>query len=180
MAQPAAPEAPERLEPLQRRVPLASNPPLPESGRPASQGPLADPVHGGMTPSGAPQQPGPVDPPQSGWYSAGDDGWRAAQAAREPSSGGTTTAGLPRRGPRANHVPGGVSDPARGRGAAVPQQSGAPGGAVPGNMDPGVSRSPEDVRGRLTSFRRGIQQGRTAGAGGTAPRPRDENNQEQA
>jgi hypothetical protein len=30
-----------------------------------------------------------------------------------------------------------------------------------------VSRSPEEVRGRLTNLRRGIQQGRQQGAGGS-------------
>jgi hypothetical protein len=58
--------------------------------------------------------------------------------------------GLPRRVPQANLVPGAAE-------------------AVPDN-GPQVSRSPEEVRGRLTNLRRGIQQGRSAG---TANPPQD-------
>jgi hypothetical protein len=141
-----------------------------------------------VQPTPVPQPGRPAaEPAQSGWYSAGDEGFRAAEAAREPASGGTTTAGLPRRVPRANLVPGGVE---AGRSGATPAAPGiVPGTPVappaagmpssaPQNL--GMSRNPDDVRGRLTNFRRGIQQGRTAGAGATAPSPRDENNQEQA
>jgi signal transduction histidine kinase len=192
---------------LDRRVPMATNPPqVPqaeatqtpvEPDQAAGYGDRPQPgidMFGTPTESDVYDQPASAAPatvgpqgPQSGWYSAGDDGWRAAEAAREPSSGGTTGAGLPRRVPRANLVPGGVeqaggaqapSGPgtAAGNPAARGEQSGRQ--AAPGN--PGLSRSPDEVRGRLTNFRRGIQQGRTAGSGGSAPRPRDENNQEQA
>ncbi|MYW06283.1 hypothetical protein GT354_50005, partial [Streptomyces sp. SID3343] len=202
-------EAPEAgpLGNLDRRVPMATNPPLmPQGEAPQAPGePEQAPAYGGRpqpgidmfgtpTESDSYEQPASAAPatvgpqgPQSGWYSAGDDGWRAAEAAREPSSGGTTGAGLPRRVPRANLVPGGVE---QAGGAQAPSGPGTaptnptargeqPGRqAAPGN--PGLSRSPDEVRGRLTNFRRGIQQGRTAGSGGSAPRPRDENNQEQA
>ncbi|MGC0416800.1 nitrate- and nitrite sensing domain-containing protein [Embleya sp. AB8] len=186
---------------LDRRVPMATNPPqapaAPAESAPAfgvgrSQ-PATDmfgtPTEPNEVAEQSPAVAPAVDPQgrQSGWYSAGDDGWRAAEAAREPSSGGTTGAGLPRRVPRANLVPGGVGEaggaqaPGRpGAGPAAPgagrEQQGRP--TAPGA--PGLSRSPDEVRGRLTNFRRGIQQGRTAGSGGSAPRPRDENNQEQA
>jgi hypothetical protein len=64
---------------------------------------------------------------------------------REPSTSGLTTSGLPRRTPQANLVSGTAeSAPLTG---------------------PQVSRSPEEVRGRLTNLRRGIQQGRQAGQG---------------
>lgn len=134
----------------------------------------------------APAEPAHApEPVQSGWYSAGDEGFRAAEATREPASGGTTTAGLPRRVPRANLVPGGVdgaAPAARPSTPAAPSVPGTPAGPapVPPQSGPGLSRNPDDVRGRLTNFRRGIQQGRTAGAGGSAPQPRDQNNQEQA
>lgn len=210
----AAPEA----QDLDRRTPGSTNPPLPQ--RASEQGPLPRRSHAGPAApaetQGIPQQPlrqaahaAPVEQPQqqpaapqpgrpaaeqapSGWYSAGDEGWRAAEAAREPASGGTTTAGLPRRVPRANLVPGGVGGTApqapgpvpgtRTGGPAAPLTPGTPRGAaqVPQDGASGLSRNPDDVRGRLTNFRRGIQQGRTAGAGGMAPQPRDENNQEQA
>ena len=40
------------------------------------------------------------------WSSQADDGWRAAQQAAEPSVGAETRAGLPKRVPQANLVPG--------------------------------------------------------------------------
>ncbi|HEX4791161.1 MAG TPA: nitrate- and nitrite sensing domain-containing protein [Actinospica sp.] len=54
------------------------------------------------------------------WSSPGDDGWRAAQALKEPAHDGQTQSGLPRRTPRANLLPG----QAGGTGAAraVPPQ----------------------------------------------------------
>jgi len=52
----------------------------------------------------------------SDWSSPADTGWRAAEAIRQPSIGGTTRSGLPRRVPQANLVPGTASpDPERER-----------------------------------------------------------------
>ncbi|MDI2129325.1 sensor histidine kinase [Yinghuangia seranimata] len=202
-------------QPLDRRTPAATNPPLPprtsEQALPrrSHAGPAAQAEAPGTLPtrqashaapveqqSAAPThqaQPAPqpgrpaVEQPGSGWYSAGDEGWRAAEAAREPASSGTTGAGLPRRVPRANLVPGGVADGGHARPGDTPAAPplitrGTPGvqSATPPQNPSGLSRNPDEVRGRLTNFRRGIQQGRTAGAGGMAPQPRDENNQEQA
>lgn len=65
---------------------------------------------------------------------------------KKPAAGGITTSGLPRRVPRANLVPG-----------TAQQQNHQSG--------PQVSRAPDDVRGRLTNLRRGIQQGRQANNG---------------
>ena len=42
------------------------------------------------------------------WASPADDGWRAAETAASPSSSGVTEAGLPKRVPQANLVPGAV------------------------------------------------------------------------
>ena len=42
------------------------------------------------------------------WSSPADEGYRAARVAAEPASDETTTAGLPKRTPRANLVPGSV------------------------------------------------------------------------
>ncbi|MGW7519578.1 nitrate- and nitrite sensing domain-containing protein [Streptomyces sp. NPDC054796] len=81
-----------------------------------------------------------------GWgASPNDEVWRRAEQVRQPAAGGVTTSGLPRRVPRANLVAG-----------TAQQQSTARSG-------PQVSRAPDDVRGRLTNLRRGIQQGRQAG-----------------
>ncbi|NWF28969.1 nitrate- and nitrite sensing domain-containing protein [Streptomyces sp. PKU-EA00015] len=73
--------------------------------------------------------------------SPNDELVRQAERVRKPAAGGITTSGLPRRVPRANLVPG----------TAQEQNH---------NSGPQVSRAPDDVRGRLTNLRRGIQQGR--------------------
>jgi hypothetical protein len=80
---------------------------------------------------------------QPAWTSPADDGWRAAQALTAPSAGDTTQAGLPRRVPRANLVPGSVG----GGGEA---EADAP------------TRSPDVARTRMASFQRGVREGRAA------------------
>ncbi|AUG79810.1 hypothetical protein CFP65_5099 [Kitasatospora sp. MMS16-BH015] len=86
---------------------------------------------------------GPTGPSTSReWQSANDGDWQRAEALREPSSGGTTPSGLPRRVPKQNLVAGNAKP--------TPQDG------------PQVSRSPEEVRGRLTNLRRGVEQGRNA------------------
>jgi len=77
----------------------------------------------------------------TGWTSPADEGWRAAEIAHAPVSGGVTTAGLPKRVPKANLVPGGVGS------AAAP--------AAP-------ARSAAVTRERLASFQRGVREGRAA------------------
>ncbi|MGH3663846.1 MAG: hypothetical protein ACRDTQ_18565 [Micromonosporaceae bacterium] len=47
-----------------------------------------------------------TEQPQDDWSTGADVGWDAAEAASQPSVGGTTTSGLPRRVPHANLVPG--------------------------------------------------------------------------
>ncbi|MEU5720171.1 nitrate- and nitrite sensing domain-containing protein [Streptomyces sp. NPDC020403] len=78
------------------------------------------------------------------WRSANDERWERAEKLREPKAGGITPSGLPRRVPKANLV----------EGTAEQTQQGGP----------QVSRAPEDVRGRLSNLRRGVQRGRTAGS----------------
>ena len=73
--------------------------------------------------------------------SAADQGWEAAAAASSPSTGGTTQAGLPKRVPQANLVPG-----------TAPPESAAP---IP-------ARSAASTRDRFASFQRGIREGRAA------------------
>ncbi|MEV5974469.1 nitrate- and nitrite sensing domain-containing protein [Streptomyces sp. NPDC051921] len=102
----------------------------------------------------APQRPGTTAPqqPDAGRQNGGaawrtspnDELVRQAERVRKPAAGGVTTSGLPRRVPRANLVPGTAQEQANTAG-------------------PQVSRAPDDVRGRLTNLRRGIQQGRQAG-----------------
>ncbi|WP_079191408.1 nitrate- and nitrite sensing domain-containing protein [Streptomyces sp. CB00455] len=89
--------------------------------------------------------------PTVSWRSSpNDELMRQAERVRQPAAGGITTSGLPRRVPRANLVAG-----------TAQQQAEAQAG-------PQVSRAPDDVRGRLTNLRRGIQQGRQAGNSGPA------------
>ncbi|GAA3476793.1 nitrate- and nitrite sensing domain-containing protein [Streptomyces yanii] len=171
---PAAAPAPE----AQYR-PVLPPQPQPEALPPAGPGdgrtPLYDtletnwfhgPQQGGQQPPAEPQAPGAPQQsapersaPPMPRRGAGDTGttssWRAspndelvrqAERAKKPAAGGITTSGLPRRVPRANLVPG-----------TAQQQNHQSG--------PQVSRAPDDVRGRLTNLRRGIQQGRQANNG---------------
>ena len=93
------------------------------------------------------------DPGPASWASPADAGWRAAEVAQAPSIAGSTAAGLPKRVPKANLVPGGV-DP-----MMVPP--------------PRAARSPVQTRQRLSSFQQGIQRAR-ATEPGTEPYPKDE------
>jgi hypothetical protein len=78
------------------------------------------------------------------WRSNNDQMWQRAEQLKKPKAGGVTSSGLPRRVPKANLV--------EGTAESTPQ-----GG-------PQVSRAPEDVRGRLSNLRRGVQRGRNAGS----------------
>ena len=83
----------------------------------------------------------------STWTSPADEGWRAAQVVAAPAAGETTQAGLPKRVPRANLVPGSV-----GGGGQDAETAAA---AAP-------ARTADDVRARLSSFQRGVREGRAA------------------
>jgi signal transduction histidine kinase len=87
-----------------------------------------------------------------GWSSPADVGWRAAEVVHAPTTDGTTRAGLPKRVPRANLVPGTAS-------AASESASGMPPSSAP-------SRSAAENRDRFASFQRGTQLGRVAATGG--------------
>ncbi|MFD3611734.1 nitrate- and nitrite sensing domain-containing protein [Streptomyces atroolivaceus] len=168
------PPAPSAGEPP-RRPALPQQPEvLPPAGPGDGRTPLYDtletnwfhgPQQGGQQPPEAePQapaasQPAGTPPPPMPRRGAADTGatssWRAspndelvrqAERVKKPAAGGITTSGLPRRVPRANLVPG-----------TAQQQNHQSG--------PQVSRAPDDVRGRLTNLRRGIQQGRQANTG---------------
>ncbi|MEU6891340.1 nitrate- and nitrite sensing domain-containing protein [Streptomyces sp. NPDC046557] len=113
---------------------------------PAHQQPLPQ---RGQEPSADQTATGAV--PTVSWRSSpNDELMRQAERVRQPAAGGITTSGLPKRVPRANLV----------AGTAQQQAETQPG--------PQVSRAPDDVRGRLTNLRRGIQQGRQAGTTGPA------------
>ncbi|MGW2547902.1 hypothetical protein ACWC5I_45325, partial [Kitasatospora sp. NPDC001574] len=121
--------------------------PAPQGQAPQGPAPQAQAQHAQAQ---GPQGPQGPQAPQDGlddapWRpSANDERWRRAEQVREPSTSGVTMSGLPRRTPQANLVSGTAeSSPLTG---------------------PQVSRAPEEVRGRLTNLRRGIQQGRRVGA----------------
>ncbi len=78
------------------------------------------------------------------WRSANDARWQQASQLRKPKAGGVTSSGLPRRVPKANLVEGAAETTPQG--------------------GPQVSRAPEDVRGRLSNLRRGVERGRSAGS----------------
>jgi hypothetical protein len=90
-----------------------------------------------------------------GWSSPSDEGWRAAASVHQPSSGGVTSAGLPKRVPRANLVPGAAS---------VAESS---------TLAP--ARSPAATRDRFSSFQRGSRQGRAAATETDSDGGEDEN-----
>jgi signal transduction histidine kinase len=79
----------------------------------------------------------------NGWSSPADEGWRAAEVVHAPSSGGVTSAGLPKRVPRANLVPGAAT--------AATASAAAP------------ARSAAATRDRFASFQRGAREGRADG-----------------
>jgi signal transduction histidine kinase len=83
------------------------------------------------------------------WRARNDERWHRAEKLREPKAGGVTSSGLPRRVPKANLVEGAAEQTPQG--------------------GPQVSRAPEDIRGRLSNLRRGVERGRNAGADTSRP-----------
>jgi hypothetical protein len=76
------------------------------------------------------------------WTSPADEGWRAAETVGAPVAGGITVAGLPKRVPKANLVPGGIGQDA--------------------SASPLAARSAAQTRDRLSSLQRGMRKGRVA------------------
>jgi hypothetical protein len=110
---------------------------------PKSAGGSVAPVTGAAAGTTTGAQPAAA---QSSWTSPADEGWRAAQVVASPAAGEMTTAGLPRRVPRANLVPGSVSSGGGGQEADTE----AP------------ARSADAARSRMASFQRGVREGRAA------------------
>jgi hypothetical protein len=79
------------------------------------------------------------------WNSPADEGYRAARIVASPEAGETTTAGLPKRVPRANLVPGSV------------------GGGGEETEEARPVRSADTIRSRMSSFQRGVREARAAG-----------------
>ncbi|WFE51781.1 sensor histidine kinase [Micromonospora sp. WMMD1155] len=93
-------------------------------------------------PPAAPAAPSAPSADPHAWRTAADEGWSRASRAAEPAPAGTTRSGLPKRVPQAQLVPGGI-EPKSGRDRS--------------------RRTPDEVRGLLSAYHRGVQRGRTAG-----------------
>nr|WP_277350065.1 sensor histidine kinase [Nonomuraea sp. FMUSA5-5] len=103
--------------------------------RPGADGPGGESGSAQAVPSG-----------EEAWRTAADAGWQAAAKASEPSLGGITAAGLPKRTPKANLVPGTASQPA-------PAQQ-------PQRQAPAPPVSADRMRSRMASFQQGVRRGR--------------------
>jgi hypothetical protein len=116
----------------------------------APPAPAAPAAAGAPPAAAAPPTPQPVPAqspaPDEAWASPADEGWRAAERLLQPTSGGTTRAGLPMRVPQAHLMPGGADGP-----QAAPPEPARP-----------AYRSPEAVRSRLASYHQGVRRGRHA------------------
>ena len=91
----------------------------------------------------------------SSWTSPADEGFRrAAETVGSPVAGRTTNAGLPKRVPSANLVPGSIGTRPRGQQAGQTPPSAA-----------GPARSPDEARARLKGFQVRGREGRTDAPG---------------
>lgn len=108
----------------------------------AAQAAAASPVASQGAPSSAPTMTEPDREAPRAWSSPGDEAWKAAAALAQPTLGGETDSGLPRRVPKANLVPGTAG--ANGAAKATPP--------------PSLSMTADAVRKRLSTFRRNSQQ----------------------
>ncbi|MGN9776292.1 nitrate- and nitrite sensing domain-containing protein [Micromonospora sp. H33] len=134
-APPARPKLPTRV-PSTSAAPPTAQPPPPSYTPPVAttgQPPAADATAATETPA----PPADVD----AWRTSADEGWSRASRAAEPATDGTTRSGLPKRVPQAQLVPGGIEPRAQER----------------------TRRTPDDVRGLLSAYHRGVQRGRAAG-----------------
>jgi hypothetical protein len=107
----------------------------------------------GRTPAKPPKEFGPGRPREADalpravadWESAGDNGWQAAKAVADTAEDDVTSAGLPKRVPKARLLPGSA--------APRPQKQQAVSHA-------GQRRSADHVRSRLSTYQHGVQVGR--------------------
>ncbi|MEN3610402.1 nitrate- and nitrite sensing domain-containing protein [Plantactinospora sp. ZYX-F-223] len=141
---PSAPPSPSGATP--GRAPLAARTPGRSAPPPAPYTPPTPPPAASAPPAAAPAAaPAPAAPngTEGSWRTAADEGWARASRAAEPANGGTTRSGLPKRVPQAQLVPGGVE---------------------PKSARERTRRTPDEVRGLLSAYHRGVQRGRTAGS----------------
>jgi signal transduction histidine kinase len=96
------------------------------------------------------------------WASPSDEGWQAAQVVHAPASAGITSAGLPKRVPKANLVPGTAATPAVGQAARAAASV----------------RSAAATRDRFASYQRGVLRGRAVASGAGSEGGEDETSDE--
>jgi signal transduction histidine kinase len=86
-------------------------------------------------------------PAVAAWSSPADEGWRAAERLQhaQEAPAAVTSAGLPQRVPMANYVPGSIATP-----------------EAPATQRPAHPRSAEMVREMLSTYHRGVREGRHA------------------
>jgi signal transduction histidine kinase len=133
--------------------PQAPTPPPyvpPAAARPAAPPTAPSPANAPSPATVPSQSTAPASAPAAdpnAWRTAADDGWTRASRAAEPAAAGTTRSGLPKRVPQAQLVPGGI-EPKGGRDRS--------------------RRTPDEVRGLLSAYHRGVQRGRSAGTDQTS------------
>ncbi|CAL9648054.1 hypothetical protein SUDANB95_06502 [Actinosynnema sp. ALI-1.44] len=88
---------------------------------------------------------------ESVWQSPADEGWQAAQALLSKAPETTTQAGLPKRVPKAQLVPGSAAPRTTPSAERQPQQ-----------RPPLPPRSADAIRGRMSSLQQGVRRGRHA------------------
>ncbi|MBB4964419.1 nitrate- and nitrite sensing domain-containing protein [Saccharothrix violaceirubra] len=126
-------------------------------------GPDTEPEPSRRTSGGLPKrEPGPSAIPSSGaatvpgGWGASDDGWSAATALLGSTVDDTTTAGLPKRVPKARLVPGSLTGPSPRSATGAQRQS----AGVATAEQPIPGRSADRLRQRFATYQRGIQLGR--------------------
>ncbi|NRQ36346.1 HAMP domain-containing protein [Nonomuraea sp. NN258] len=142
------------MEPEEEFLPIFASVESAWFRRPPGEKPVAEKPAGEAKLPAEPgeDEPIPVQAVPSGeeaWRTAADAGWRAAAKASEPSLGGITAAGLPKRTPKANLVPGTASQPAQ------PQQQ-----QQPQRQAPVPPVSADRMRSRMASYQQGVRRGR--------------------
>jgi signal transduction histidine kinase len=166
------------------------NPPFPparEPTRPAGTGPMREEgrsgdENGGRSPifeamqsewfqrrkTGSMARSESAPPPE--WSSPADEGFRAAETVRAPAVGGKTAAGLPKRVPGNNRIPGSVASarpapqtPPTPQTPQRPQRAPQPRQPMQQPVRPAFQPpEAESVRNRFSSFQQGVRRGRAA------------------
>ncbi|HEX4705033.1 MAG TPA: nitrate- and nitrite sensing domain-containing protein, partial [Pseudonocardiaceae bacterium] len=90
------------------------------------------------------------------WQTPADEGWQRAEALLAPVSE-TTTAGLPKRVPKAHLVPGSAAPRSESSGPPAGGGRGRQATSAPPSLPP---RTADAVRGRMSSFQQGLRRGR--------------------